>query len=102
MSEDYLLLSVPHSKGIVMWWRPNASGYTSNINDAGRYSLDSAKSYYVGTHGDAVPVAMSFVMQLAKRVTVDISDGHNLLVMESIRSEFPSPSIDLSVAKGAA
>lgn len=27
----------------ICWWRPNGGGYTTDINDAGRYSEEDAK-----------------------------------------------------------
>lgn len=38
LSESYLIWSNEHAA----WWRPNASGYTAYIEDAGRYSREKA------------------------------------------------------------
>lgn len=58
MSDWYLVWSNEHRA----WWRPNSSGYTKQVSDAGRYSREKAISIAHGrgwpTKGipDEVPV----------------------------------------------
>ena len=51
MSKEYLILSLKHTpwKGRLVWWRPDDSGYTTNLLEAGRYAEEKVKeieSYY--------------------------------------------------------
>lgn len=76
--EKYLLLAAHYStKGVCVWWNPNRSGYTDNIDTAGRYSREEAESlaYNEGPNGKvtvAVPESAVFALPI-KRV---ISDDH--------------------------
>lgn len=38
MSDNYLIWSNEHQ----LWWRPNSRGYTSDLNQAGRYARSEA------------------------------------------------------------
>lgn len=38
-----------------LWYRPNARGYTSHENEAGRYTIDEAQEY---AHSDGEPVTI--------------------------------------------
>ena len=73
----YLIFSRKHTTGIAMWWRPNAAGYTNNLDDAGRYSKEDAESHCSGMHGDAMPVAELEAYRLSARRIVDLGDANN-------------------------
>ena len=61
-----------------MWWRPDAAGYTNNVDDAGRYSKEDAESLCAGAHGDDVPVdELAAYHDLKARRIVDMGDGGN-------------------------
>ena len=58
---DWLVLSVKWSKGSedLVWFKPNASGYTTDLNQAGRYTKEEARRRHdLETHGNnaAVPL----------------------------------------------
>lgn len=55
--QRYYLLSkheATFDKGMCMWWRPDAKGYTVFIESAGLYSADEARRH-VGEHTFAIP-----------------------------------------------
>lgn len=66
-SEDTLIYSRKHSNGDAYWWRPNGSGYTSDLRAAGRYTAEEAESCCRKTHGDNVPVKASVAEALFQR-----------------------------------
>lgn len=41
---SYLILCRDRVQGVALWWRSGRSGYTTNVNEAGRYSKDEADS----------------------------------------------------------
>lgn len=45
----WLILSLKWSSGNdhLIWYRPGAHGYTSDINEAGRFTLEQARGYYL-------------------------------------------------------
>lgn len=45
VGEKYLLLSVRNSRGCdqLVWWRENRAGYTTDLNQAGRYAKEEAE-----------------------------------------------------------
>ena len=48
---EYYILSLKHSPrdGLCVWWRPDNSGYTTKLEEAGRYTLeqiDAQRDYY--------------------------------------------------------
>ena len=56
MSDNYLIWSNEHQ----LWWRPNSRGYTSDLDQAGRYTRDEAIVISVTAHdgwgdGEKVP-----------------------------------------------
>lgn len=73
----YLIFSKKHTRGIAMWWRPNAAGYTDNLDAAGRYSKEEAESYCAGSHGEDVPIPERVAYDLPARRVIDLGDGSN-------------------------
>ena len=48
---EYYILSLKHSPrdGLCVWWRPDNIGYTTELEEAGRYTLeqiDAQRDYY--------------------------------------------------------
>lgn len=55
----------------VLWWRPNGRGYTSSIEEAGRYSQEEAQAFTGHTSDVAWPEDV--ILRVAKR-HVDMQD----------------------------
>ncbi len=84
MKDPYLILNVrdSHNNEQLVWWRENRSGYTTDVNQAGRYSKEDAEGisyregddmYSRGRHDIAVPLSaissleISHVISTARR-----------------------------------
>jgi len=84
--QTYFIASYAHGlcNGCVMWYRPNACGYTPDIKQAGAYTQEEAVR-----HEDAqtVAVPVEWLHQNARiRMTVDAGDSH------AVAQAFWSPS----------
>ena len=79
----YLIFSKPRTTGVAMWWRPNAAGYTTNLDDAGRYSKEDAESHCAAAHHEIVAVEELAAYKLATRTIVDMGDGANYQMLMS-------------------
>jgi hypothetical protein len=91
MRDDlYYILSLYWSEGQhdLCWWRPNRSGYTSDLTAAGLYSGSELAEMHIPTclddqgeaHGRDVAVPVYAVDPLARRpALVDSSHVHALL-----------------------
>lgn len=72
MAEQYYLMSIKWTNGDnIVWWGPNDSGYTEDIENAGIYSAEQIKqhSIYYSNQG-VMPVAVEKVQQANKRITI--------------------------------
>ena len=66
--ELFLLYSRKHSNpDIAMWWRPDASGYTISVKEAGRYTQDEAIKH--SDFSDTFPIRLSTVRDITVVVT---------------------------------
>lgn len=75
---EYLLLSKHRTHGIALWWRPGGCGYTTDINEAGRFDKEEAVRIAKDSHGDDVPVPESAIGSIiTTRTVVDICDASN-------------------------
>lgn len=82
-----LIYSRKHSTcGDACWWRPDGKGYTTDLNQAGRYTKEKADSCCRSTHGDNVPVPESAALSLEARRTVYRRDIEAMLAMCSIKN----------------
>lgn len=88
---NYLLFSKPQTNGIAMWWRPNAAGYTNDLNAAGRYSKEDAESHCCGAQGFVVAVEELAAYRLATRTIVDMGDGANYAMLMSPNTRISEP-----------
>lgn len=75
-SEGFYLASFKHQSGSghVMWWRPNNTGYTSDLNQAGVY-LKIEDGYHDTDY--TVPVPVAVIEELRVRREVDPGDTLN-------------------------
>jgi hypothetical protein len=66
----YLIYSAKHSAGseLAVFWRPKAAGYTTDLDQAGRYPKDEVDVICRNSHGENVPVAESAVLGISHRV----------------------------------
>ena len=82
----YFLASYAHGhcNGCVMWYRPDACGYTPDIKQAGAYTAEEAAEY---EDAQTVAVPVEWLHQNARiRMTVDAGDSH------AVEQAFWSPS----------
>jgi hypothetical protein len=85
--EKFLLLAVHYStKGLCVWWCPGRCGYTSNIDNAGRYSRAEAESlaYNEGPRGK-ITVAVPESAVLGLPIARTISDEHAHVALKKYR-----------------
>jgi hypothetical protein len=81
---QYLILCKQRSaEGCALWWRPNRSGYTVDVYQAGRYSKEEADSI-ADIRGEDYPVpedAVGDVLEL--RTVVCVEDGDNFATLKA-------------------
>ncbi|WP_110930936.1 hypothetical protein [Paenibacillus bouchesdurhonensis] len=80
---NYYILSLKWSegKGEYVWWRPDNSGYTNNLNQAGIYSEETIKAmphYYKNTSTYPIPVETVEKMIISK-VVPTLDDNWSLM-----------------------
>lgn len=85
------ILSLKHSPigNEAVWWRPNAAGYTTKLEDAGKYSDEQVSKnpmyFNNGTTSQAIPV-FSVELVAHKSVSWDIVAGYR---SKSLRANIP-------------
>jgi len=85
MGELFMLLCVSRSKGIALWWGPERRGYTTDVNSAGRYTVEDTRAI-VGQSEDVVAVPVSAIGgELTTRQIVDLGDGLNRDVINRMK-----------------
>ena len=71
----YLILCIKNGRsrkiGRALWWGPNSSGYTTHLEEAGRYTKEEAERIASPGENIAVPEEEA----LAKAVTVVVDFG---------------------------
>lgn len=82
----FYLLSLKWSqhKGKYVWWGPDNSGYTENLNDAGVYTeeqINSRPMYYRNTSTYPVPVDVVEKMTI-QRVVPTFSENWNMMSID--------------------
>lgn len=77
MTDMYLIVCTRHTgayKGLTLFWRPNSASYTTNIDEAGRYTKEKADEISESTHGDDYGIPESVVMKMRLVRGVDINE----------------------------
>lgn len=70
--DGFYLFSAAHSRGdILLWWRPDARGYTVRLDDAGIYTAERAKVHCEPSDGDTVAVPVAVAVRESARVVLD-------------------------------
>lgn len=66
----YLILSLKwtRSSEVLVWYRPNAAGYTAIVDDAGHYTAEDAKLHVMEDVTAAVP--LDTAMMFARNVVI--------------------------------
>ena len=84
---QYLILyRGQNGAGEALWWRPNRSGYTADLSEAGRYSKEDAESI-AGIRGDDFPVPLADIgKRLKVRQVVTVEDGDNFVTLNSYKN----------------
>lgn len=73
---QWLVLSLKWTRGAdhLVWYRPKANGYTSDLSQAGRYTREEAEAECRGASGDLAPVRLHDALcQSVCRVQVEAS-----------------------------
>jgi len=74
VSSEFFVLSLKWTRGDVLtWWAPDAMGYTTLIEQAGRFSLEqvTAKPYYYNNGESSIAIPCAEVEAAADRVVMD-------------------------------
>jgi hypothetical protein len=69
MVQHWLILSVKWSKGSedLVWFKPDACGYTTDINQAGRYTREEAlQQHDLETHGNNAAVPLEAALEVSR------------------------------------
>jgi hypothetical protein len=76
----YLVLCKERVNGLALWWRPERSGYTTNLLEAGKYTRADAESIY-RIRGTDFPVPETNVLKVRRVVCVEDGDNFDALRM---------------------
>jgi hypothetical protein len=90
MSEKFLILNVRDSRrgNHLLWWAPEACGYTTDVAAAGRYEENEAKgrSYCEGGIGGRHDIAVPESVAMALPFNRVVPHGH----VDSLINSFPA------------
>jgi hypothetical protein len=82
MSESYLILSKKWSRSAprehAVWYRPEAHGYTTNIEEAGRFTKEEARAHTRSSEGVTAMVKESQAYAMAERLTIVAASEANI------------------------
>ena len=84
---QYLIMYKGDRSGDVLWWRPNRSGYTIDVSQAGRYTKEEAESI-ADIRGLDFPVPLSDIgTRLKVRQVVCMEDEGNHATLKGYQSD---------------
>lgn len=84
-ADEYVIYSPKHTKGEAIWWGPNESGYTRDLNRAGVYTEERAKEIERLSHRDAIAIKKcDAVAKLAGQLVVDLGFSINGAQIEEL------------------
>lgn len=77
----YLIEKQKSNEGAVLFWKTNSKGYTSNFDDAGLYSFDFVKNYYLGKSSSTFAIEKDKFEMMMKTIKIvyNYSDFYNLM-----------------------
>lgn len=87
----YYILSLKWTTGdLCVWFRPEQSGYTRYLNEAGRYSEYTVKAIlpYYGVHASAIPC------EVVERATQTVVPNESAIRAEFKASAFPQTTVN--------
>jgi hypothetical protein len=89
---DWLILSIKYTKSFdLMWWGPNFRGYTTRLEDAGRYTEKEARSRerreYPNGHFETVAVPEAAVEGRTSTVVPD-RYMRDVIALSSAKGQF--------------
>ena len=84
----YLIYSKKHTHdGVLVWWNPNRTGYTTDVDTAGRYTEEEAKQIVAGAPQSVYMISESEIMGTFKlRRVVDLNDAVNEIALPDLLS----------------
>lgn len=87
--QDWLILSLKRSKDSehLVWYRPDCNGYTTNLNEAGRYTREQARR--IRERKVAMPVRTKRAYRASKVITFVESGQANLDFLLGRKAEEP-------------
>lgn len=75
----WLIYSIAHSGEFALWWKPDARGYTTNLEEAGRYTESDAKGHEAGAQGFVRAVSPEEASKLYTRLVAPVEENFKLL-----------------------
>lgn len=82
--KNVLLYSKKWSNGIAMWWGPNQSGYFSDLNQAGRYTMSYARAIAESCHWEAIPIREEDLWKFKIHHIIDEGAAFNSSVLSNL------------------
>lgn len=76
--DEWLLLSISHSREFALWWKPDERGYTTDLQQAGKYTEERAK--FLESRSDSVrAISPETLSRLQCRLVVPVEENFKLL-----------------------
>lgn len=74
--EMYFLRTRGYIGNGLVWWRPDSKGYTSDLQQAGKYTYDEALSICRSSRGDVLAYKCATVMSLPEGLTLQLHSSY--------------------------